>query len=202
MAVFKLVISEPSSRKSFQMEVEQEKAVALVGKKIGDEFNGDGLGLDGYTLKITGGTDKDGFPMHPSLKGPGRKKLLLTGRPGYIPGQKGRRRRKMVRGDTVSNDIVQINVKVTKVGEKPFDQLSPKKEEAKKEEAAPAEKAPEPKQEEPKPAEKPKKPEKKEEPKKEEPKPEEKPAESTQEAKPEPKPEKKAEEKAAEPKPE
>ncbi len=155
MAVFKFVISEPKSRKSFQMEVDQSKAIGLIGKKIGDEFNGDVIGLSGYVLKITGGTDKDGFPMHPSLKGTGRKKLLLSSPPGFHPLKKGQRKRKTVRGDTISEDIVQINVKVVKVGEKPFDQLTPKKvaketaatkkEDAvtKKEEKKPVEKEPE-----------------------------------------------------------
>ncbi len=78
MAVWKFVISEPETRKSYQLEVDQTKAVGLLGKKIGDEFNGDLVGLAGYSLKITGGTDKDGFPMHPSVMGPGRKKVLLS----------------------------------------------------------------------------------------------------------------------------
>jgi len=137
MAVFKFVISEPTSRKSIKVEVDQDKAAGLIGKRIGDEFNGDIIGLSGYVLKITGGTDKDGFPMHPSLKGSSRQKLLLSGPPGFHPLQKGQRKRKMVRGDTISEDVVQINAKVVKMGEKPFDQLAPKKEvkEAAKEEA-------------------------------------------------------------------
>lgn len=128
MAVFKFVISEPTSRKSIKLEVDQDKAAGLIGKRIGDEFNGDIIGLIGYVLKITGGTDKDGFPMHLGLKGSGRQKLLLSGPPGFHPLQKGQRKRKMVRGDTISEDVVQINAKVVKVGEKAFDQFSSKRE--------------------------------------------------------------------------
>lgn len=132
MAVFKFVVNDPSTRKTFQKEVDQSAATGLVGKKIGNDFNGDVIGMEGYTLEITGGTDKDGFPMHPSLKGSGRKKLLLTSTPGFKPTQKGERRRKMVRGDTISQDIVQINVKVKKAGSKAFGEFMPRKEDEKK----------------------------------------------------------------------
>lgn len=134
MAVFKFVISDPKSRKSLQMEVEQDKAVGLIGKKIGDKFDGDIIGLTGYVLMITGGTDKDGFPMHPSLKGQGKKKIILTGPPGFHPKRDGQRKRKMVRGNAISEDITQVNIKIVSVGEgaKPFEQLIPKKEKEEK----------------------------------------------------------------------
>jgi small subunit ribosomal protein S6e len=134
MAVFKVVISEPETRKSYQLEVDQSKAAGLIGKKIGDEFSGDILGLQGYSLKITGGSDKDGFPMHPSVKGPGRKRVLLTGPPGFRPRLKGQRKRKTVHGDTISDSVAQINVKVVKKGEKPLEELVPTKPKEKKEE--------------------------------------------------------------------
>ena len=134
MAVFKFVVSNPKTRKAYQIEVDQQKAVGLVGKKIGDKFNGDILGLPGYELEITGGTDKDGFPMHPNVHGPGRKKILLSGPPGFHPRLKGQRKRKMVRGNTISLDIVQINCKVVKEGSKTLEELLGKKEEKVEEE--------------------------------------------------------------------
>jgi len=124
----KFVISDPKTRKSFQLEVETLKTASLIGKKIGEEFNGDLIGLNGYSLKITGGSDKDGFPMHPQVGGPGRKKVLLSSPPGFHPKIKGERRRKLVRGNTISEDISQINVKVEKSGEKPLEQIFPAKE--------------------------------------------------------------------------
>jgi len=128
MANFAIVISEPETRKSYQTQVEQDKGIALVGKKINDEITGDLFGLSGYTLKITGGSDKDGFPMHPSVQGQGRKRALLTEPPGFHPKLKGERRRKTVRGNTVSDAIVQINFKILKKGEKPLEEIFPKKE--------------------------------------------------------------------------
>lgn len=157
---FKLVISEPETKKSYQKEVEEDKGISLVGKKIGDEFSGDTLNLAGYTLQITGGTDKDGFPMHPSVAGSVKKRLLLTGTPGFHPKLKGQRKRKTIRGNAISTDIIQINCKVVKKGEKPLEELIPmkpkeKKEEAKaKEEVKEKESKPEEKKLEEKPAEK------------------------------------------------
>lgn len=92
------------------------------------------IGLHGYTLKITGGTDKDGFPMHPSIKGPGRKRALLSSPPCFHPKLKGQRKRKTVHGDTISQEISQINVKIVKKGEKPLAELIPMKPKEKKEE--------------------------------------------------------------------
>jgi small subunit ribosomal protein S6e len=140
MASFKFVISEPQSRKSYQLELDQAKAIGLLGKKIGEEFNGDLIGLNGYTLQITGGTDKDGFPMHPQVKGQVRKKILLSNPPGFHPTKKGERKRKIVRGDTLSADIMQINVKVAKKGEKPIEQIFPQKAKAEKKEETKEEK--------------------------------------------------------------
>ncbi|MCS7106322.1 MAG: 30S ribosomal protein S6e [Candidatus Aenigmarchaeota archaeon] len=133
MSTFKFIVADPETRKTYQLEVEKNKAIGLIGKKIGDEFNGDILGLPGYTLKITGGTDKDGFPMHPEVHGMGRKKVLLSSPPCFHPRKKGERRRKTVRGNTISEDIVQINCKIVKKGEKPIEELVPVKQKEKKE---------------------------------------------------------------------
>ncbi|HDD71377.1 MAG TPA: 30S ribosomal protein S6e [Candidatus Aenigmarchaeota archaeon] len=205
MATFKFVVNDPETRRSYQVEIEQSKALGLIGKKIGDEFSGDIIGLPGYTLKITGGTDKDGFPMHPQVEGMGRKKVLLTGPPCFHPKRKGERRRKTVRGNTISEDIAQINCKIVKKGEKPIEELIPvKKKEAKAEkpkEEIKAEKKPEAKPEEKveKEEAKEEKKEAKEEKKQaEQEKVEAKPEEKKPEAKPEVKEEKKEEEKSKE----
>jgi len=150
MPAIKFVISEPETRKAYQLEVDQNKAMGLIGKKIGDEFDGGLIGLTGYSLKITGGTDKDGFPMHPKVKGGGRKRVLLIGPPGFHPRLKGERKRKTVHGNTIAEDIFQVNVKVTKKGATPLETLVP----TKPKEAKPEEKKEEVKKEEPKKEEK------------------------------------------------
>ncbi len=129
MANWKFVISDPETKKSYQKELEEDKAIVLVGRKIGDEVNGDILSLGGYTLKITGGSDKDGFPMHPSIPGQVKKRVLLHGPPGYHPVLKGQRKRKTIRGNTISQFIGQVNVKIVKKGERQLEEIFGKKEE-------------------------------------------------------------------------
>lgn len=118
---FKLVISE--GEKSHQVEVDQAQTKQLVGLKIGDEIDASLVGLNGYKLKITGGSDKNGFPMKKDVDGPRRIRSLLSGGLGFEPKRDGQRRRKTVRGNTVSDDIVQINTIVTEKGAKSIDEL-------------------------------------------------------------------------------
>ncbi|MFB6075905.1 MAG: S6e family ribosomal protein, partial [Candidatus Aenigmatarchaeota archaeon] len=49
---FKITISDPKSRKAWQVEKEWP---TLIGKTLGERIDGSPLGLDGYTLQITGG---------------------------------------------------------------------------------------------------------------------------------------------------
>ena len=194
MADFKVVISDPKSKNSYQKELEQHQSQCL-GKKINDKIKGDAFGLTGYELQITGGSDKDGFPMRSDMEGIGRKKILVTAGVGFHSKKKGERKRKSIRGNTISTAISQINTKVVTYGSKPIEKLIGKtekreavKEEAKPEEPKeekPVEKAPEEevKTEE---SETPKTEESKEETKTEEPKAPE--TKSKEEAKPEDKP--------------
>ena len=130
---FKIVISDPKTRKAYQIEVEQG-ASGLIGRKIGDVFKADHLGLPGYELKITGGSDRQGFPMRADVEGTARKKILLAGPPGFHPERKGQRKRKSIRGNTISEEIVQINTVIVKQGGKAIEELL-KKEEKKEEKA-------------------------------------------------------------------
>jgi len=135
MAMFKFVIADPKTRKSYKIEKDQNDAVGLVGKKIGDKFNGDLIGLKDYEIVITGGTDKDGFPMHPNVHGMVKKKIILAGPPCFHPKKDGVRKRKMVVGNVITKTITQINCKIIKQGSKNPEELLGKKEEQSKEEA-------------------------------------------------------------------
>ncbi|ACJ17436.1 SSU ribosomal protein S6E [Thermococcus onnurineus NA1] len=123
MATFKLVISNPKNGIARQVEISGEEAEKLIGKRIGEEISAKELGLNlteifgeeipaDTKLKITGGTDKDGFPMRPDVHGPRRVKILVSRGPGFRPKEKGERRKKTVRGNTISPEIVQINMKL------------------------------------------------------------------------------------------
>ncbi len=120
MATFKLVISDPSDGKSYNLEVTGHHAQNLVGKKIGDTIDGLNANLPGYKLMITGGTDKSGFPMRRDFNGGERRRLLLSEGTGFHPvNAPGKRMRKSIRGNIITQEIVQVNVKVAKSGSKP-----------------------------------------------------------------------------------
>ena len=151
MAKFKIVLSDPETGKSQKIELEEAKAVPLIGRRIGEIIDGTILGLSGYKIQITGGTDKDGFPMRPDIHGGVRRRVIVSSGPGFKPKRKGERRRKMLRGNVITEEIVQINMKIV---EKP-------KTKARKEETEGKEKTEEKKEtsKEEKPQEEEKKPE-------------------------------------------
>ena len=126
MATFKIVVSHAG--KSYQLEKEQ-KDCPVLEKSIGDTVSGSFLGLEDYELLITGGSDKEGFPMRKDIEGIGRKKIIVTKGIGFRAKTEGLRRRKQLCGNTISTEIAQINFKVVKEGHKKLDEIFPKKEE-------------------------------------------------------------------------
>lgn len=120
MGEVKLVINDVKQGKSYQRVMDNS---ILLGKKINDIVNGNSLGLSGYELKITGGSDKSGFPMRVDLESAQRKSILITKGIGLRRNNKGLRKRKMVRGNTVSDQIAQLNLKVEKYGQKSLIEL-------------------------------------------------------------------------------
>lgn len=114
MASFKLVISDPNAKRAYQIEVKSPDADRFIGMKIGDKVHGEAINLPGFEFEITGGSDKDGFPMRKDISGTRRIKALISSGPGIRKVKKGERRRKTVRGNQIAEDIAQINMKVTK----------------------------------------------------------------------------------------
>ena len=143
--------------KSIVKELKENDANPLLGLLIGQEADASIVGLAGK-LKITGGSDKSGVPMREDLSGTIRKRILIPKGVGFQDTEKGMRKRKLLRGNTISEEIYQINSKYD--GEIKIEE--PKKEAPKEE---PKKEAPkeEPKKEAPK--EKPKKEAPKEKPK-------------------------------------
>lgn len=126
MVEFKVVVSDPKDGKSFQIAVSGQHANVLVRKKIGDEIDGMFLGLPGYKVKITGGSDRDGFPMRPEIHSAARKQILVSESIGYHPvDYPGKRKKISLRGGEISPEIVQINTKVVAHGPKPIAELVP-----------------------------------------------------------------------------
>jgi len=130
----KIVIAEPKTGKSYQTEIDDNKSKPLYGIRIGKEIDGSLVGLIGYKLVVTGGTDKDGFPMRTDVHGTERKKILIAGGTGLIKTKKGLRKKKTVRGNVISEAIAQINVAVKTQGNKTIPEtlgIEPKEEKKK-----------------------------------------------------------------------
>jgi small subunit ribosomal protein S6e len=134
MAKFKIIVSDPETGKSQSVELEESQAVPLIGRKLGEVIDGAAIKMSGHKVKITGGSDKDGFPMRPNIHGGVRVGAILSEGVGFHSSQHGERKRKTLRGNVITDSIVQINMKIV---EKPKSKKAEKpKEEAPVESAA------------------------------------------------------------------
>ena len=108
MANFKIIISDPTTGKSSVTEVKENQAQPLVGLKIGELFDGTIIGATGKVM-ITGGSDRAGFPMRTDVSGGAKKYVLLTKGVGFSTAERGEKRRKVVRGNIITEEIYQLN---------------------------------------------------------------------------------------------
>jgi small subunit ribosomal protein S6e len=106
---FKLTISDTKG-KSITKELKDSDANPLLGLQLGTETDASIVGLSGK-LKLTGGSDKSGVPMRNDVHGSARKYVLLSKGVGLQDAEIGQRMRKLLRGNTVSEEIYQINCK-------------------------------------------------------------------------------------------
>jgi len=104
-------------------QTEKDETIQLAGKEIGEEFEGGIIGLSGYTLKITGGSDKSGIPMRKTIEGSERKRIMIGEGQGINEDEDGVRRRKSVRGKRVSDEIQQLNTTVIEEGSKSVEEI-------------------------------------------------------------------------------
>jgi len=118
----KLNVAIPSTGAQKIIEIHDEHILRIFyEKRIGAEVEADTLGDEwkGYVLRITGGNDKQGFPMKQGVLTNSRVRLLLSkGMSCYRPRRDGERKRKSVRGCIVDANLSVLSLTVVKKGEK------------------------------------------------------------------------------------
>jgi small subunit ribosomal protein S6e len=119
MAKFKIIVSDPQAGTSKVVELEEARAAPFIGRKLGETLDGSAVDLPAHTVQILGGSDKDGVPMRGNVHGGVRRRVVLSGGAGFSPKKKGERRRKTVRGNIITDEIVQINMKIVERPAKP-----------------------------------------------------------------------------------
>ncbi|KAK4635714.1 Ribose-phosphate pyrophosphokinase 2 [Fulvia fulva] len=117
----KLNISFPANGSQKLVEIDDERKLRVfMDRRMGQEVPGDSVGdeFKGYIFKITGGNDKQGFPMKQGVMHPTRVRLLLSeGHSCYRPRRTGERKRKSVRGCIVGMDLSVLALAIVKQGE-------------------------------------------------------------------------------------
>ncbi|KAI9865528.1 MAG: 40S ribosomal protein S6 [Vezdaea acicularis] len=126
----KLNISYPANGTQKLIEIEDERKLRVfMDRRMGQEVPGDSVGDEfaGYIFKITGGNDKQGFPMKQGVMHPTRVKLLLSkGHSCYRPRRTGERKRKSVRGCIVAMDLSVLALSIVKQGNSEIPELTDK----------------------------------------------------------------------------
>jgi small subunit ribosomal protein S6e len=112
MAKFKVIVSDPQTGASKVVELEEARASPFIGRKLGETLDGAVVDLPAHKVQLTGGSDSDGVPMRSNVHGGIRRAVVLSGGTGFKPKRKGERRRKTVCGDVITDEIVQINIKI------------------------------------------------------------------------------------------
>lgn len=123
MANFQVVVADPETGATYQRDVDEQDANRFLGKSLGETVDGGAVGLDGFELELTGGSDDAGRPMRGDVSGPNLREVLLTGGTGYKPSREGERKRVTVRGSEVSDAVAQINAKISAHGDGDVDEL-------------------------------------------------------------------------------
>jgi small subunit ribosomal protein S6e len=119
MAKFKVIVSDPQAGTSKAIELEESRAAPFIGRKIGEVMDGAAVDMPATKVQIRGGSDKDGVPMRPNVHGGVRRNVILGGGVGFNPKREGQRKRKAVRGNIITDEIAQINMKVVEQPSKP-----------------------------------------------------------------------------------
>merc|ERR550537_1945210 len=124
----KLNISCPETGQQKCIVVDEDRMLLpFFDKRMSQEVDADSLDdeFKGYRFQITGGNDKQGFPMMQGVLCADRVRLLLKkGSKCYRQRRTGEMKRKSVRGCIVSHDLSVLNLVIVKRGETPIPGLT------------------------------------------------------------------------------
>lgn len=120
MVEFKIVLSTKDGQ-SYQKDLGGLEAEQLLKKRIGEPISGDLIGFSGYEFKITGGSDKCGFPLRKGIQQDRQKVLMgkgvgFSGKKRDNTSQKGLVKRRTVCGEMITKNTRQVNLQVLKEG--------------------------------------------------------------------------------------
>lgn len=124
----KINIAAPSTGLQKLIEIDDEKRLQKIyDRRMAQEIDGDVLGdeFKGYTLRISGGNDKQGFCMRQGIMTNYRVRILCgKDQKNYRQRRAGERKRKSIRGCIVGQDIAVLNLVITEMGETPIPGLT------------------------------------------------------------------------------
>jgi len=124
----KLNISNPATGAQKLIDIEDEMKVRpFMDKRISQEVDASCLGNEwkGYVFRVSGGNDKQGFPMKQGILTNNRVRLLMKkGTSCYRERRSGERRRKSVKGCIVDMNMSVLALTIVKKGEAEIEGLT------------------------------------------------------------------------------
>ena len=108
MTQFKIIISDKKG-KSVSKELKDKEAQPLVGLRAGEMVDSSVIGIPSGKIELRGGSDKSGTPIRSDVHGGVKKYVLLSKGSGMRDDREEKKKRKLVRGNMITEEIYQIN---------------------------------------------------------------------------------------------
>jgi small subunit ribosomal protein S6e len=105
---FKIIVSDKNG-KSISKELKDKEAQPLVGLRVGESVDASVVGISSGKIQLRGGSDKSGTPIRRDVHGGVKKYVLLSKGECMRDDREGIRKRKLVRGNMITEEIYQIN---------------------------------------------------------------------------------------------